>query len=39
MQQGPFFAIWAAATIDEILSALYERIVIGSLGRQSPQHT
>ena len=39
MQQGPLFAIWAAATIDEILSALYERIVVGSLGRQSPQHT
>jgi hypothetical protein len=39
MQQGPFFAIWAAATIDEILSALFERIVVGSLGRQSPQHT
>ena len=39
LQQGPFFAIWAAATIDEILSALYERIVVGSLGRHSPQHT
>ena len=33
LQQGPFFGIWTAGTVDEILSALYERIVVGSLGR------
>jgi hypothetical protein len=25
MQQSPFFRLWAAAAIDEMLSALYER--------------
>ncbi|HKA62992.1 MAG TPA: thioredoxin family protein [Methylomirabilota bacterium] len=30
MQQSPFFAVWAFAGIDEMLSALYERM-IGSL--------
>lgn len=39
LQQGPFFPIWAAATVDEILSALHERIVVGSAGRQSSQPT
>ena len=39
LQQGPFFAIWTSATVDEILSALYERIVVGSLGQHSPLHT
>jgi hypothetical protein len=29
LQQGPFFPLWASATVDEILSALYERIVVG----------
>ena len=38
-QQGPFFSILAAATVDEILSALHERIVVGSLGRQTSQRT
>jgi hypothetical protein len=28
----PFFAIWASAAIDEMLSALYERLVLGALG-------
>ncbi len=29
MQAGPFFDLWAAAGIDEILSALYEKRVVG----------
>ena len=29
LQQGPFFPIWAAATADEILSALHERLLVG----------
>jgi hypothetical protein len=29
LQQSPFFLMWASATIDEILSALHERIVAG----------
>jgi hypothetical protein len=32
LQQGPFFPMWASAAIDEILSALHERMVIGSPG-------
>jgi hypothetical protein len=31
LQQGPFFPMWASAAIDEILSALHERMVVGSL--------
>jgi thioredoxin family protein len=31
LQQGPFFPLWASAAADEILSALYERIVVGSI--------
>lgn len=31
LQQSPFFALWASAAIDEILSALHERLVVGSL--------
>ena len=31
MQMTPFFAVWASAAIDEILSALHERLVVGSL--------
>lgn len=31
LQQGPFFPMWASATVDEILSALHERMVVGSL--------
>jgi len=30
-QLSPFFPVWASATVDEILSALHERIVVGSL--------
>ena len=30
-QQSPFFPLWASAGVDEILSALHERIVVGSL--------
>ena len=29
VQQGPFFAMWAAATVDEILTELYLRVVAG----------
>jgi len=29
LQASPFFDIWASAGIDQILSALYERVVIG----------
>jgi hypothetical protein len=29
LQKGPFFPLWASATADEILSALYERLVVG----------
>jgi hypothetical protein len=31
MQQSPFFKVWAAAAIDEMLSALYERQLLGDL--------
>ncbi len=31
LQQSPFFPLWASAAVDEILSALHERIVTGSL--------
>jgi hypothetical protein len=30
LQQSPFFDVWASAGIDEILSALHERLVVGS---------
>jgi len=32
LQQTPFFRMWASAAVDEMLSALHERIVVGSLG-------
>ena len=32
LQASPFFHLWACAAIDEILSALHERLVVGSLG-------
>ena len=37
--QSPFFPVWASATVDEILSALHERIVVGSpeRGRRKPR--
>jgi len=31
LQASPFFRIWACAGIDEILSALHERLLLGSL--------
>jgi hypothetical protein len=31
LQDSPFFRLWACAAIDEMLSALHERIVVGSL--------
>jgi hypothetical protein len=30
MQAGPFFDLWAAACIDEILSALYEKRILAT---------
>ncbi|HEX2437330.1 MAG TPA: thioredoxin family protein [Methylomirabilota bacterium] len=30
LQLSPFFLLWASATIDEILSALHERIIVGA---------
>jgi hypothetical protein len=29
LQGSPFFDLWASAGIDEILSALYEKLVVG----------
>jgi len=31
LQRSPFFKIWACAGVDEILTALHERLVVGSL--------
>ena len=31
LQQSPFFRVWARAGVDEILSALHERLVVGAL--------
>ncbi|MBI4635951.1 MAG: thioredoxin family protein [Candidatus Rokubacteria bacterium] len=31
LQRSPFFRIWACAAVDEIISALYERLALGSL--------
>ena len=31
LQQSPFFRVWASAGVDEILSALHERLTVGSL--------
>jgi hypothetical protein len=33
LQQSPVFRIWACAAIDEMLSALYERLTVGSRGQ------
>jgi len=30
LQDSPFWQVWTSATVDEILSALHERIVVGS---------
>jgi hypothetical protein len=32
LQQSPFFLLWASAAVDEILSALHERLVAGETG-------
>ena len=29
LQHSPFFAIWASATVDEIISALHRKAVLG----------
>lgn len=28
MQRSPFFKLWASAAVDEMLSALYERMLV-----------
>jgi len=30
LQESPFLPIWASAAVDEMVSALHERIVVGS---------
>ena len=30
LQASPFFPMWASAAVDEMLSALHERIVVGA---------
>ncbi len=32
LQASSFFRIWACAAVDEIVTALHERLVVGSLG-------
>jgi hypothetical protein len=32
LQASPFFQVWACAAVDEMLSTLHERLVVGSLG-------
>jgi len=29
LQQSPFFPMWASAAVDEMISALHERLVVG----------
>ena len=29
LQESPFFPMWASAAVDEMLSALHERMVVG----------
>ena len=36
LQASPFFRIWASAAVDEILSALHERLVLGSRREAAP---
>ena len=33
LQRSPFFRIWACAAVDEMLSALHERLTVGPLAR------
>ena len=30
LQASPFFDVWASAAVDEILSALHEKLVVGT---------
>ena len=30
LQESPFYTLWTCAAVDELLSALHERIVVGS---------
>jgi len=32
LQQSPFFRLWASAAVDEIISALHRRLVVGARG-------
>jgi hypothetical protein len=36
LQESPFYSLWASAAIDEMLSALHERIVIGPPAPATP---
>lgn len=38
LQQGPFFRLWAPATVDEVLSALHQWTAVGSLGYAQKEH-
>ena len=31
LQDGPFFRIWAAAGVDEIISALHRKVLLGEV--------
>jgi thiol-disulfide isomerase/thioredoxin len=33
LQRSPFFTVWASAGVDEIISALHERLVLGAPGK------
>ena len=35
LQQSPFFRLWASAAVDEIISALHRRLVVGAHGTES----
>ena len=36
LQQSPFFRLWASAAVDEIISALHRRLVVGALAEHMP---
>jgi Thioredoxin len=37
LQESPFYSLWAAAAVDEMLSALHERIVVGQPAPVTPE--
>jgi len=36
LQESPLWQVWTSAAVDEILSALHERLVVGSYSRDPP---